>query len=429
MKKLLVVLLSLVVVSMSFAVTKVEFWHAMSGNLGSILEQLVKDFNVQNPDVEVVPVYVGNYSALNQKLLSTITAYAQGSKDELPVVAQAYSNWTAKYLFSDVVESLNSYINDDPEMKNVWKDKVYTVLKDMCMWGDTVYALPFNKSVYVYFYNTDLFDIYGIEPPQSMLDFLSVTNTLTDDFDADGETDQYGIGSRTTVDDFQTFLYAYDGNLLTYVGDGKYKIDFNETQVKDSLEIAKKLKDNGFALFQGGYLNDPFGNGQIAAYMGTVAGKNYVDSSSKGKHGWSWAPLPSVDGVPRSPIAGTDLIMFNWASQDVKDAAWRFMKYLVGKDQQAYWAIQSGYVPVRKDVVETEQWKKFVAQDARANIALTTLETAVADPKPAALNDIRYELGSIYTDFLNDKITLDETYNRMVKSMEELLDQTDELAK
>ena len=63
----------------------IEFWHAMGGGHGEALKQIVESFNSLNPDIEVKAVYVGNYSALLQKLLAS----AQGGT--LPVLSQSYS--------------------------------------------------------------------------------------------------------------------------------------------------------------------------------------------------------------------------------------------------------------------------------------------------------------------------------------------------
>jgi len=429
-KKLLIVLLVALFATFAFAdKVTVEFWHAMSGDLGKVLQNLVDQFNKENPTIEVKSVYVGNYNALNQKLLATITAYNQGTKSGLPAMAQSYGNWTAKYLYSDVVKALNSYITKDPEMKKAWDTQIYPVFKDIVSWGDMIYAIPFNKSTQVYFYNTDLFDMYGIEPPKTIEEFKEIAKLLTEDINKDGTVDQYGFGVRTIVDDFQIYLYAHNGRFLQHVANGKYKIVLDPVKTKQALETVYYLKKNNLSMFQGGYYNDQFGSGQIAAYMGSIAGKNPTDASCKGKHGWNWAPLPSVDGVPHSPIAGTDLIMFNWVPVEQMDASWKFMKYLLDPVNQAYWAINSGYVPVRRDATQTAQWKAYVATDKKPVIALNSLEGAVADPNPAAWNDIRSELAKIFTDMIYDKVSIDDAYTRIYNALETLLKESDELAK
>jgi len=429
-KKLLTVFLVVLVIGLAFSEKVViEFWHGMGGAQGETLNALIDNFNKTNPDIQVDSIYVGGYGDLNRKLLSTITAYKEGTTNDLPTITQAYGNWIAKYLYSDVIEPLNSYVNNDPQMKNTWDNEIYQVFKDGSTWGDTIYSIPFNKSVYVYYYNTDLFDLYGVTPPKTMDEFMETTKYLTEDLDGDGTTDQYGLGARTFIDDFQTFLFAYDGTILDYAGNGKYTIALDKDVTMKALSDIKELKDGGYAAFQTGYLNDPFGAGQMAAYMGTIAGKAYVDRSSQGKHGWSWAALPSVDGVPHSPIAGTDITMFNWSTDAQKEAAFRFIKYLLDPVNMAFWGINTGYLPVRRDVNQTAQWKEYLANDEKAVIAQESLETAIADPKPAAWNDIRDEISTIFADYLNDLITADEFYNRVVNTCETLLDENDELAK
>lgn len=428
MKKLLVVVLSILVLSFAFSETVIfEFWHAMGGGQGETLEALADAFNAENPDVQVRLIYVGNYGALNQRLLSTVTAYMQGSGEGLPTIAQSYGNWTAMFLFSDVVEELNDYINDDPDFRKVWENEIYDVFKNMTTWGETIYAVPFNKSTYVYYYNEDLFDLYGLDLPKTYEDLIFVNEVLTEDFTGNGEIDQYGLGTRTTVDDFQIVYYGHGGEFLQYEGNGLYSVVFDKEKARAALNVMQTMIDKNIALFQGGFLDGPFGQGQIAAYMGTIAGQSYVDRSARGRMNWSWAPLPSVFGESRSQIAGTDLIMFNWVDQDKRDAAFRFMQFLLEPVNMAYWSINTGYVPVRRDVQDLSQWQAHIARDNKPQIALAALETAVPDPNPAAWFTIRGSIALTYQNFVSGQISIEEAVNRIERVLYEDLRETGEL--
>jgi len=105
MRKFLLVVLLVISVSF-FAATKVVFWHAMGGEQGTTLNNIVKAFNESHPDIVVDAVYIGNYNALQQKLLAGAQA------GQLPTLSQAYSNWTAKLLQSNIVQPLNKYMDD-----------------------------------------------------------------------------------------------------------------------------------------------------------------------------------------------------------------------------------------------------------------------------------------------------------------------------
>src|ERR1700738_5236739 len=43
------------------AVTELQWWHAMGGELGQKLEKVANDFNASQSDYKVVPVFKGSY--------------------------------------------------------------------------------------------------------------------------------------------------------------------------------------------------------------------------------------------------------------------------------------------------------------------------------------------------------------------------------
>src|SRR5262245_51099001 len=59
------------------AAVPVTFWHANSGPLGTILTELAKQFNASHPKYQIQPQFVGNYTALNQKIMGSVAASAQ----------------------------------------------------------------------------------------------------------------------------------------------------------------------------------------------------------------------------------------------------------------------------------------------------------------------------------------------------------------
>jgi len=60
---------------------EVIFWHAMGGPLGDMLEDtLIAEFNLLHPDIRVVPVNMGNYNALSQKIMASVMAGSPSPK-------------------------------------------------------------------------------------------------------------------------------------------------------------------------------------------------------------------------------------------------------------------------------------------------------------------------------------------------------------
>lgn len=400
MKKFLLLVL-LVATVLSFAKVKVTFWHAMGGGHGQTLQEIVNFFNQQHPDIEVEAIYIGNYSTLQQKLLAA--AQAGG----LPTISQAYSNWTAKLIYSGTVEPLNKFITD-PKIgftSSEWLD-IWEPMRLNCTWDKTVYALPFNKSIYVLYVNTDALTLAGLKIPETIGELKKAAILMTEDFNSDGTIDQYGFGYRSTIDHFEVFLFLNGGSILERGSDGKWKVTINSEESRETLQFLLDLKDK-YALVQGGYLDGPFGEGKIAMFIETVASKPYVASASAGKHGWTWAPLP-VWKTRNALFAGTDVIMFSSAKEEEKKAAWEFMKFLISPEITAYWATKTGYLPVRKSATETQIWKKFVAEDPAAEVPLQQLPNGVFDPQIGVWAEIRTIVGNMVNDVLFGKKTIDE---------------------
>ena len=420
MKKSLVFLVMILVMSLAFSVVKVTFWHAMGGGHGEALTEIIKLFNEQHPDIVVEGVYVGNYGTLSQKLL------AAAQSGELPTISQAYSNWTAKLIKAGVVQKLNEFVFD-PEIgftKEEWED-IWEPFRLNCMWGEDIYALPFNKSLYVLFVNTDALTLAGVDIPETVPEFLKAAMMLTQDFDGDGEIDQYGFGLRPTVDTFQIFLSLNGGSILKKVN-GKWVPNLDTPEAREALKFLYDLANTyKVAYVQGGYLSGPFGEGKVAMYVGSIAGKPYVESASKGKHEWTWAPVP-VWKTRKVPFAGTDVIMFNTASEEEKKAAWEFMKFLTSPEITAYWAIKTGYVPVRKSALETKVWKEYAAQDPMVEIPLSQIPNGVFDPQIGVWYEIRTVVGNMVSNVIYGKQTMDEAIKEATQKIEEYLKEEEE---
>src|SRR5262249_41404580 len=73
----------------AFAVPEINWWHAMSGELGRQVEKLAADFNASQSEYKVVPSYKGNYTA-------TVTAaiFAFRSRSQ-PAIVQVNEIGTA----------------------------------------------------------------------------------------------------------------------------------------------------------------------------------------------------------------------------------------------------------------------------------------------------------------------------------------------
>ncbi len=400
MKRILIMIsiLSVLMVGSIFAKTVVTFWNSMGGAQGKALSEMVSEFNAQHPNIEVKSIYVGNYGVLSQKLL------AGAVSGQLPTMSQSYSNWTAKLIESNVVAPMQSFI-DNPsvglsksQLGDIWASFVKANT-----WNGKIYTLPFNKSVYILYVNTDALMLSGIDIPRTIPELIKDAKILTVK-DESGKVIQYGLGLRTTIDTFEVFLRQEGGHILT----PDYKKGALDSKVAlNTLKMLVDLVKSGTTFAQGGYLDGPFGNGQIAMYVDTSAGLSYTARSVGGKFAWTIAAVPTGK-VQAPPFAGTDVAIFNTASKEQQMAAWEFMKFLLKPEIQAFWAIKTGYLPVVKSALDTQAWKDYSSSNPMANVLVSQIPYGSFDPGIAEWYTIRTKVGNAVSDAMFLKKTPEE---------------------
>ncbi|MGC8544958.1 MAG: ABC transporter substrate-binding protein [Athalassotoga sp.] len=400
MKRVLVVMLaiSVLMTGMIFSKTVVTFWESMGGDLGKTLTQIVDTFNSQHANIEVKAIYVGSYSTLQEKLLAS--AVGGG----LPTISQVYSNWTAALMKSNVIQPMQTFI-DNPQigLSQSQLNDIWEPFLKANTWNGKIYTLPFNKSIYIMFVNQDALALAGVSIPKTVPELINDLPLLTIK-DSSGKVIQYALGLRTTVDTYEIFLRQ---NGADFINSDYTKATLDTPVALETLQTLVNMIKSGDVLGQGGYLDGPFGNGQIAMYIDTSAGLSYTANSVGGKFSWTIAPVPAWK-TQAPPFAGTDLAIFNTATTEEQQAAWEFVKFLLSPQIQAFWAIKTGYLPVTKSAVETQAWKDYAASNPMANILVSQIPYGSSDPGIAAWSQIRNDVGTLVSDAMFFKKTPQE---------------------
>ena len=389
----------------ALAQTQITFWHAMSGELGNAIEYLTERFNAENPEIEVESIYQGNYGDLNTKLVASLPA------GTTPTIAQVYENWTDAFYRHGVIAPLVDYMALTDEEFNDYVE----VFRGMNTWDGKMYTIPYNKSNWVLFYNADLIP----EPPATVEEFLRISKEVTER--TNGETKGYGI--RPTLELFHAFLYLEGGDFL----DEDLNVTFNSPEGKAALELMVGMLEDGSALLIDGYENEAFGDEMIAMYIGSSAGMPHVENSVGDKFQFSTAPLPA--GVrPGAPFMGTNIALFNVASEEEREAAGKFVKFLTNTENTAYFAIKTGYLPVTYSGLESDEYQKFLADNPH-KAAVANLEAfgyGYWQPTIAAWEEARSAIGqAVERVFLGEPIdfVLEDAQMMVEEAIEDMLTQ------
>ena len=331
---------------------EIEFWHAMSSKLGETVVMLTDEFNAtvgKEKGITVTAVFQGGYGDLKQKTTAAIKA------GTTPVIAQAYPDWVAEYMQADIVVPLDDYIYD-PEVGIKDFDDIFPGYREENSQygsGGTFYSLPFNKSTEVLFYNKTFFDANGYSVPETWDELVELSKTIYE------TTGKPGFGYDALDNYMITMIRQFGGKYTDSMGN----IYFTEGDAAvKAIELYQENFDKGYWRVAGEdrYLSGPFNNGDIYMYIGSTAGAAYVGSDM---FVWDSAPIPYITSSRKAVIQqGTNIFLMNQDKTDEEVyAGFEFAKFLVSKGANFTWATNTGYLPIRKSVADSPEYKEFLS--------------------------------------------------------------------
>ncbi|RLE31049.1 hypothetical protein DRJ27_02355, partial [Candidatus Acetothermia bacterium] len=83
--------------------------------------------------------------------------------------------------------------------------------------------------------------------------------------------------------------------------------------------------------------------------------------AAEGKVNWSTAVLPKGPVNNDSIYMGTDIGIFTLnTTPEQREAALRYILYLLSPEAHMEWAKGTGYIPFRKSAITSEEWKAYM---------------------------------------------------------------------
>jgi multiple sugar transport system substrate-binding protein len=89
---------------------------------------------------------------------------------------------------------------------------------------------------------------------------------------------------------------------------------------------------------------------------------------------WAFAPLPEGPKKPATVVGGEYLAIFKQSKNP--DAAWQFLKWLISPEVQAFWAMQSGYLPIRHAVLDVPEFQQYLKENPNFAVFVNQMEVA-----------------------------------------------------
>ncbi|PKO05513.1 MAG: hypothetical protein CVU41_12870 [Chloroflexi bacterium HGW-Chloroflexi-3] len=378
----------------------ISFWHAYNADVEAVYleETLIPEFEAANPDVKVESVLVP-YDQFRRKLLIAL------SGGTAPDLARVDIIWVPELADQGALANLEEVIPDFA----TYSEQFLPGPLSTNLYNGKHFGLPLDTNTRVMVYNKDMFAAAGIEKaPETMAELLTACEkikTLGDDkfCFADGGTYAWAVNP---------WIWSFGGDVTDESITTSTGV-FNGANTVAAYQFLKDNIENGYmhpGMLGGGVDSwGGFGQDQIAMllegpWFPPLFGGQFPDKE------YGMTLMPAGDGGSVSVVGGEDIVMFQ--QSDKKDAATKFMKYLLSEETQLK-LVSVGQMPVLKSAVESDTIKNheffgiFLEQ-------LTTAKARTPHPRWSKIEEIMTNAGSaILNGEVSVKVGLDDAVSQI----------------
>lgn len=356
---------------------EIRFWNGFTGPDGQTMAALVRQFQVENPDVRV-KMQIIPWGTYYDKL--TLSMAYGGAPDVFIMQVARFSEFASFHTLrpvADLEASARPPLAAGDFAPVPWRASFYQ---------GTQYALPLDMHPLGLYYNTKLFKEAGIvdahgeaKPPHTLAEFRDDARRLTRDTDRDGRPDQWGLVITNQHSNWLTFAHQFGGDILT--PDGKRGALSSPACLRAThLMVDLIYKDRVAPKPEGVDAWLSFRTGKAAMAMEGI----YMLSSLQEQPGLEFAGAPVPQFGPKRGVWGGSHLLCQPANiaPGRARAAWRLMKFL--SDHSVAWAA-GGQVPARLDVKRSPEFRKLTVQSQFAK----EFDEVIYDPqvpRAASLN-------------------------------------------
>jgi sn-glycerol 3-phosphate transport system substrate-binding protein len=385
----------------------------VGGPLTALIDKICADFNQENPNIIVKPVYTGNYDDTVVKIQTAI----QGKNPPdffINLATQRFSMAASKAAIP-----LDDLIAADGSAGKAYIDDFLPGFMEDSWVDGKIYSIPFQRSTMVFFYNKDAFAEVGLDPekpPASWTQLVEYAQKLTKR-DASGNITRYGVGTALNSGSAQWGFTGFalqnsvDGrNLMSE--DGK-KVYFDTPENVEALQFWLDLQ-NKYNVMQKGIvqwtdLPGQFLSGQVAMIYHTTGNLTNINNNAKFKFGVAFLPGSKRMGAP---TGGGNFYISAGIAKERQEAAWKFIKFATTPERAAQWSVDTGYVATRKSALETQTMKDYYEKVPQARVAFDQIPLA----KPELTTYEAARIWRVLNDHIQSAVTGEATAAQALKA-------------
>lgn len=346
---------------------------AVGGPVTKTIDQMAADFEKENPDIRVKPVYAGTYQ---ESIVKALTAFKSGQPPSLAVLL---STDMFTLIDEDAIVPIDGLAGADGKQ---WLDGFYQAFMMNSRTGGKTWGVPFQRSTIVMYWNKDLFREAGLDPekgPRNWDELVEFGKKLTRT-DASGNVSQWGVKIPSSGFPYWLFQGLTTPNGAVLMNEAGTETDFDEPAVVEALQywvdLSAKHRVMPGGVIEWGTTPKDFFEKKAAIIWTTTGNLTNIRANAGFPFGVAMLPEKKRRG---SPTGGGNFYVFNKTSPEEQQAAIRFARWATAPERAAQWSIATGYVAVTPAAWETDAMKKYVQEVPQATVARDQLEFSVAE--------------------------------------------------
>lgn len=396
---------------------EIEFWYGLGGKLGENMQKIVDDFNSSQSQIVVKTAVQGDYTETMQKLQA---AFADGNVPEVALLSSEKADSVAR---NGMAESFQPFIDKDPEF-NI--DDLISSFRSQGTYKDELITMPAYGTTQVLYYNKQVLADNGFTESDliSWQDLAKVAAKVAKS-DANGKVIYAGWEPMWGPYNMMDAVFSAGGKVIS--DDGKTVMINDASWVEVWDQFRKWIhEDKIMKIHSGGQgweywykTIDDVMQDRALGYTGSAGDQGDLDFNKLAA-----TVQPGWNSNPAKAMAGAQMFVMPKGKQSAeeKQAAYEFIKFATNAENTARWAMDSGYIAVRKSAAEVDFYKAYLEKNPQAKVPMTQADAFSSvdfiDPTGGKIYDaLKVAVDKVQIENVGAKEALDEACK---KAQEEL---------
>lgn len=360
--------------SAATAQEKIKFYFPTSvqGRLALIMKEVVQEYNDAQDAVKVTAVYTGSYAETGIKASAAMEA------GNPPAVAMVGANNILDFVQKGQIETIETFLGAQGETSADFLTDFWPGVHANATVNGDLYAVPFQNSTPILFYNKEHFKEVGLDPevpPATWDDLIEMGQKL---IVKDGDkTTRYGlmfpqqVGYGNWI--LQGFVMANGGQYYNteYPGEVYYDSPATRGALQFYDDLAHKFGIMPDTVTPSAQVATDFFSGRTSMMIASTGGLGNVRNNITFDYGVGFVPGNVRNAVP---VGGASMVIFKGQSDAQRAAAWDFVSWITSAEQLGNWSRASGYFSPRISAYDMPEMKEFLAQFPDAGVAVDQLQ-------------------------------------------------------